>query len=534
MFMAKLIDRRAVLGAAALSGALARTGAPAWAAAAAGLKLGQPNPFSFERLKDTARRVAAKPYAPPPKPDAAVLNKLDYQAWGQVTFNTDYALYKDGPLPVTFFHLGQWFQKPVNIYAVEGGQAREVVYDQRYFQMPADSPARALPRGVGFAGFRVQEPRAGRLDWRHNDWTAFLGASYFRAIGDLYQYGLSARAIAVDTAVYGKDEEFPDFRQIFIERPAAGADAITVHALLDGPSVAGACRFAMTREKGVIMDIDQALFLRKPVERLGVAPLTSMYWFSETIKPTAADWRPEVHDSDGLSIWTGADEHIWRPLNNPAQTTASAFNDDGPKGFGLMQRDRVFDHYGDGVFYDRRPSLWVEPKGSWGKGAVELIELPTDDEIHDNIVACWTPAEPAKAGQALELSYRLYWQSDEPHPTPLARCVATRLGKGGQPGLPRPPGVRKFVLEFQGGPLTTLPVGVKPDLVLSASRGRYTDYRIIEPVSDGVAGHWRVEFDLADTPGPQPVEMRLQLTVGGKLASETWLYQYHPDQYHAG
>jgi glucans biosynthesis protein len=523
--MSSPIDRRSLLGASGLL--IGAAFAPTSALAGDHLAFGAPFAFSFEALRAMARKRAAAPYAPPPPP-SPILAQLDYQAWGDIKFNTDNALFADGPLPVTFFHLAKFFRDPVKIYAVDAGRAREVVYNPRDFDMPATSPARKLPNGLGFAGFRIQEPRGGPLDWRHNDWIAFLGASYFRAIGALGQYGLSARAIAIDTAVFQRPEEFPRFTQLFIERPAPGSDAVTVSALLDGPSIAGACRFHLTRDAGVTMDVDQTFFLRRPVARLGLAPLTSMYWFSETTKPTATDWRPEVHDSDGLAIWTGAGEHIWRPLNDPAQLVVSAFGDDNPKGFGLLQRDRVFDHYLDGVFYDKRPSLWVEPKGSWGKGAVQLVEIPTDDETSDNIVAAWVPAVQPAPGAAIDLGYRLHWQADEPHPTPLARCVATRLGRGGQPGLPRPPGIHKFVVEFLGGPLATLPFGARPEMALTTSRGRFTDYRLVEAVPDGVPGHWLAEFDLDGVPGPQPVELRLQLTVAGKLASETWAYQYHP------
>jgi glucans biosynthesis protein len=225
-------------------------------------------------------------------------------------------------------------------------------------------------------------------------------------------------------------------------------------------------------------------------------------------------------------MWTGAGERIWRPLNNPKRIIDSSFSDQDPRGFGLLQRDRAFDHYQDGVLYDRRPSLWVEPLDSWGPGAVQLMELPTDDEIHDNIVAAWVPAEPAKAGSSRSLRYRLHWRADEPYPTPLARCVATRLGNGGQPGLPRPQGVRKFMIEFQGGPLAGLPFGVKPEPVLWASRGSFS-YIFTEAVPDGLMGHWRAQFDLTVT-GSEPVEMRLFLRNGGEVLSETWLYQYHP------
>ena len=527
--MSEPIDRRSVLKAIAASTALGLVAGGGTEALAAqeNLKFGKPFAFSFDSLKDMARRMVGEPYSGPAHPAPDVLKKIDYDAWGKITYNADHALFADERFPVTFFHLGMFFQKSVDMHVVEGGEAREIIYDQAYFDMPADSVAHQLPKGAGFAGFRIQEPRDGKLDWRKNDWVAFLGASYFRAIGELYQYGLSARGLALDTVVGGKPEEFPDFTKIYIAKPETN-DAVTVLALLEGPSVVGAYKFIMARGKGVVMDIEQALFLRKPISRFGLAPLTSMYWFSETKKPTAIDWRPEVHDSDGLAMWTGWGEHLWRPLNNPPHIVTSAFGDENPKGFGLLQRDRLFDHYLDGVYYEKRPSLWVEPKGNWGKGAIQLIELPTDDEIHDNIVAMWVPEKPAAPGSEFNLAYKLHWLADEPYPTDLARVVATRLGNGGQPGQPRPKNVRKFLVEFLGGPLANLPFGVKPEMVLQASRGNFTEYKVMEAVPDGVAGHWRAQFDLAGVEGSDPVEMRLQLTVSGKIATETWLFQYHP------
>jgi glucans biosynthesis protein len=301
---------------------------------------------------------------------------------------------------------------------------------------------------------------------------------------------------------------------------------MTLYALLEGPSIAGVFKFVLQRGKGVLMDIETRLFLRREVKRFGLTPLTSMYWYSETLKPTGIDWRPEVHDSDGLAMWSGTGERIWRPLNNPNQTRASAFSDTNPRGFGLLQRDRVFDHYEDGVYYDRRPSLWVEPLGQWGAGSIQLIEIPTDDEIHDNVLACWVPAAPATAGTSVTLKYRLYWTAEEPFPSPLARCVATRIGRGGQPGQPRPAGVRKFVVEFLGKPLEGLPFGVKPEVVLSASRGKFSNV-FSEAVPDGVPGHWRAQFDFT-VDGTDPVDMRLYLRNGDQTLSETWLYQYQP------
>ena len=515
-------DRRDVLKAAAV--ASLALGAPA--ALAAQLRLGPEQAFSFDALKQMARERAAKPFKPSPQLVDDLAEKLNYDEWGKIKYRTGDAVYADGPerFPVTFFHLGKFFRKPVSVYLVQGAQAREIIYDSSSFDMPADSPARAMKAGSGFAGIRIQEAKDGKLDWKTNDWVAFLGASYFRAIGELRQYGLSARGIALDTWQVNREEEFPDFTKFWIG-PEEG-DSVTLHALMEGPGIVGAYRFVMKRGAGVIMDIDCTLHLRRDYIRFGLAPLTSMYWFSETKKPEGVDWRPEIHDSDGLAMWTGTGERLWRPLNNPPRVMASAFGDTNPKGFGLLQRDRVFDHYGDGVFYDRRPSVWIEPKGQWGKGAVQLVEIPTDDEIHDNIVAAWVPEKPTKPGDQVDLSYRLYWLADEPFPTELARCVATRLGNGGVPGQPRPKGVRKFMVEFLGGPLATLPKGVKPEVVLWASRGTFS-YIFTEAVPDDVPGHWRAQFDLT-VEGADPVEMRCFLRNGEQLLSESWLYQYHP------
>jgi glucans biosynthesis protein len=528
-----MIDRRSVLAAAGASIAISALGIPARASNTAGLKLGKPEPFSFDSLTQEMRSRAAHPYARAKPLPREILDRIDYEAHGKIKFNSDYALFRDGPgvFPVTFFHLGHFFPNPVRMYVLgaagESSTCREIIYDPDYFTMPANSPARELPKGAGFAGFRFQESRLGdqqQLDWHKNDWVAFLGASYFRGIGELYQYGLSARGIAINVASANHPEEFPDFTRFYFEPPADDSHEVVVYAALEGASITGAYRFLMRREKAVRMEIEARLFMRENVSQLGIAPMTSMYWFSETSKATATDWRPEVHDSDGLAIWTGKGERIWRPLNNTQHPSTSAFSDKAPRGFGLSQRDRQFDHYLDGVRYERRPSLWVEPLGDWGEGSVVLVELPTDDEFHDNIVAMWVPKNPPQAGTQLQLRYRLHWNADEPYQTPLARCVATRLGRGGEPGKPRPPGVRKLVVEFFGGPLAGLPFGTKPEPILTATSGRFSNV-FTEPVPDGIDGHWRASFDFA-ADGPGIVEMRLFLKSGEQTLSETWLYQY--------
>jgi periplasmic glucans biosynthesis protein len=530
-----MIDRRSVLAAAASSLALSALGLPLRAlAAVSGLKLGKSQPFSFDALVQEMQQQAATAYVPEKSLPQGVLDRIGYDEHGKLKFNPDYALFRDGPgqYPVTFFALGKYFRTPVHMFVLsaagEAANASEILYDSTYFSMPANSPARELPKGAGFSGFRLQESRLGNvrnLDWHSNDWAAFLGASYFRGIGELGQYGLSARGIAVDVSTPGRPEEFPDFTRFYFEPPADGANQMVIYAVLDGPSVTGVYRFVLRRDNGVMMEVEARLFPRRDISQLGIAPMSSMFWFSETLKPTAIDWRPEVHDSDGLAIWTGAGEYIWRPLNDPDSPSVSTFDDKTPRGFGLLQRDRVFDHYLDGVRYDRRPSLWVEPLDDWGEGAVQLVELPTNDETEDNIVAMWVPKQPVKAGSSLRYRYRLQWCATEPHETDLARCVATRLGRGGEPGKPRPKGVHKFMVEFLGGPLESLPYGVKPKPILWSSSGTFS-YVFTEAVPDGVPGHWRAQFDFTGA-GPKVVDMRLYLKNGEQTLSETWLYQFH-------
>jgi glucans biosynthesis protein len=526
-----MLDRRnfmKLLLAAQAFGALPASAAPP------GLRFGEAQTFSGEWLKAHAQELAAAPYNPPPRPDPQIVASIDYDLHGKLKYKSDFALYGDGhdsAFPITFMHVGQYFPKTVRMYAVEpsseGGSAREILYDPDYFTIPSESVAARLPANPSrFAGFWLREPKAGTEDWRVAEpWVTFLGASYFRAKGELGQVGLSARGIAL-TPGSATPEEFPDFVAFWFLPAPPSARSVTVYALLDSPSVTGAYRFVMERTKGVVMDIEKTLFFRQPVERLGLAPLTSMYWYSETVKQAAIDWRPEVHDSDGLSMWTGGGEHIWRPLNNAAHITISSFADEHPRGYGLLQRDREFDHYLDGVRYDRRPSAWVEPLGDWGRGAVQLVEMPTDDEIMDNIIVYWRPENPPKPGDRIDLRYRLHWLADEPYPTPLGRCIATRLGRGGEPGQARPFGVRKFLVEFLGGPLLELPSGVLPELVMWSSRGTLSGPRA-EAVPDDVPGHWRAHFDLT-VEGHEPVEMRLYLKAADKVLTETWLYQYHP------
>jgi periplasmic glucans biosynthesis protein len=483
-------------------------------AATAGPPLGRPTPFSFDRLKAAAAASARRPYAP--APSAPELAAVDYDAIGQIAYRPQMSLWgeRPGDTAIRFFHLGRYARRPVKIHAVSDGLAREVLYSENLFEIADPALARRLAGTSGFAGFRAMNAD------RQSDWLAFQGASYFRSADPFNQYGLSARGLAVDTATAGP-ESFPDFTAFWLERDAGGG--LTVYAALEGERVAGAYRIANRRgPAGLIQDIDCALFFRKPVERLGIAPLTSMFWYGENEPPGGRDWRPEIHDSDGLAIWTGAGERIWRPLTDPPRVVTNTFADAGPRGFGLIQRDRAFDHYqDDGVFYERRPSAWVEPIGDWGPGSVELVEIPTDDETNDNVVAFWTPATPVRAGDALTYCYRLSWTGDEPAAGGTARVVATRIGPGGRPGQPRPPHMKKLVVDFEGAALSGLTRQSSVEPVVSVERGR-----IESVVAYPVVGtsRWRLMVDVTVL-DPESADLRAFLRRGGARLSETWTYQ---------
>ena len=393
--------------------------------------------------------------SPPPQPAPDVVRRIDYDAHGKLRYRPEYALFGDGPgvYPVTFQFLGGFFPKSVRMHMVDGGEAREIVYSPDYFTVTDDSPARELPPGTnGFAGFWIQESRL-QGDWRQREpWATFLGASYFRAVGEQGQVGMSARGLALNVAS-SMPEEFPDFVAHWISPAASESDPVVVHSLLDGPSICGAYRFLIYRDHAVVMDIENHLFLRQDIERMGIAPLTSMFWYAEYGREKIADWRPggpRFRRARDLERRRRADLAA-RSTTRPGSSTP-AISTRRPEGFGLIQRDRVFDHYLDGVGYDRRPSTWVEPLGDWGKGMVQLVEIPTDDEIHDNIAAYWLTDRPTRAGDAFNYHYRLHWVKDQPFfpGDQLARVVATRMGRGGQPGKPRPRGVYKISRRVPG------------------------------------------------------------------------------------
>ena len=424
-------SRRDLLVALAALGLAAGAGVPRLgsARAASALRFGPAQAFNFEALREAARSLASQPFVQAEPAHAALLQSIDFDAHQGIHYRAEATLAAGGQeaLAARFFHLGRHVPESVRIAVVVDGQARELLYDKRLFDFRDPALAQRIPDDLGFAGFRVMYPGGAETDW-----LAFQGASYFRSAGPLDQYGLSARGVAIDTAT-ARLEEFPRFSRFWLEPGQPADKAITIHALLEGPSLTGAFRFlASLEDDAVINDVEAVLFARRDIGRLGVAPLTSMFWYGENNRHQAVDWRPEIHDSDGLALWTGAGERIWRPLNNPPRVQTSSFMDKGPKGFGLLQRDRAFENYqDDGAFYHRRPSLWVEPLDDWGAGSVQLVEIPTDDEIHDNIVAYWVPAEPVRAGSSWPFRYRLHWLAGEPFaPDKSGRVLSSRNRHG--------------------------------------------------------------------------------------------------------
>ena len=519
--MASSPTRRDLLAAGLAAGALPLM---ARMARAEGPARGAPEPFSFETLRETARSLAQKPFQPAPIQDEALLDTIDYDLHNQITYKPDRMLWSDmpGAAKVRFFHPARYFKEPVQINVVEDGMARELVFSTDLFDMPADHPARELTHG-GFAGFAVMDPDG------KNDWMAVLGASYWRTSGYSGQFGLSTRGLAIDTGGPGV-EEFPRFTRFWLEPLEDGG--ITFYAIMESARTTGAYRIASRRDDdGVFQDVDASLFLRGDIDRLGIAPLTSMFWYGKNNRFVGPDWRPEIHDSDGLEMLLGSGERIWRPLNNPPRPIANAFQADGLKGFGLAQRERSFEQYlDDGVFYEKRATLWVEPKNDWAEGSVMLVELTTNDEIHDNIVAFWNPAQPAAAGTEFELGYKMNWVKDSP-PQPTARFIALRLGAGGVPGQPRPPNVVKFVCDLDGKGLEGLDRSSGVGAVITSSRG-VLGLTVAYPVA--TTDRWRVTFDL-DLGPPEgetddPIDLRMYLRHEGEAMSETWIYQAFPSQ----
>ena len=559
--------------------------------------------FAFAEVDKMAQERAAAKYValpdvlPPqlkkltPQQDAGIFSKITARLWKKkgLTFQVDfYPQLNSNPLP----HLAP------QLNTVDRKGSHLLPYSSDFFNFldVSKTPAvplvftSALPSDLGYAGFYVRYPdmavgsNANSLD----GFFSALGCSYFRALAKDQIYGLSARGLALDTGIDGRPEEFPAFTDWWLQEPAPGATALTLDALLDSPAVSGAYEFVLHPGAVTTVDIHASLYFRTPVTRLGIAPFSSMYLFGENAKNHFGDnVHPEIHDSDGLLMHNGRDEWVWRPLGQDTQLQLYNFIDENPKGFGLLQRDRDFQHYQDlAMKYNVRPSAWVTPRSDWGKGAVMLIHRPSNNVNFDNVVMMWNPAQPIKAGDHLDMTYTIdFYMNDAARP-PLAYCKQTLINSPAPsaPAPPAPPSVPapappangktlppakqpttnastakvpaaklgapatnappaapapppppppptgtvpvQFLVDFIGNGIENTPGNQPPDLDLQMSPpGTYLRESSVE--KNGYDNSWRVTFTIIPAKRYVPTELRCRLMHNGKPITETWSYTWN-------
>lgn len=483
--------------------------------------------FGFPQIQELAKQRAAHAYRPMPDNLPEALAKISYDQYQNIRFRPESALWRGQSLfEVQFFHRGFTNKQRVNIFEVTAEGVSPIAYHPQYFTFERLPPRLSrIGHNLGYAGFRVHFPLEHPAD--KDELIAFLGASYFRFLGRNQHYGQSARGLAIDTAAQS-GEEFPVFTDFWLVRPHPTDRTLTVYALLDSKSAAGAYQFQIRPGDMTQVEVHSELYPRRGIAKPGIAPLTSMYLYGEENSARRFDdYRPQVHDTDGLMMETGHGEWIWRPLANPRELRVNRFIDENPRGFGLIQRQRDFAHYQDaGARYDLRPSYWVQPLGNWGKGGVELVEIPSDSEINDNIVAYWVPERAVTAGQSLSFAYLLTAYANAPTWPPGGRAIATRSGNpamGDNKGN-FGEGARRMLVDFAGGALESLDGALPVKAHVTADNGRVEEVgaQRIEPT-----GAWRAVFVVAPT-SKKPVDLRCYLTLYGEGLTETWVYQWVP------
>jgi len=475
-------------------------------------------PFGFREVAEQAKRLATEPFKPP-SPVPEFLTRLSYDDYRDIRFDTAQSLWKDagGTFEVQFIHPGLVFRHAVAINTIDRDAVRSVPFSPALFTYGRNAFADKVPADLGFAGFRIAYPLYKKDERNHV--LVFAGASYFRGVAKGQVFGLSMRGLAIDTGL-ASGEEFPFFREFWLKRPPRDANAMTVYALLDSQRMTGAYEFIVRPGARTLVDVKVKLFERKRVKEIGIAPLTSMFLFGEERPRMAGDWRPEVHDSDGLLIESGTGEWIWRPLVNPERLRISYFDLDALRGFGLLQRDRTFHGYEDlEARYDLRPSGWITPVGSWGKGQVKLVEIPSQKEFNDNIVAYWVPRTLPPVGTPIELAYQIRFQSDDPIGAMSGRATSTRVGNGDADGT------KRLVIDFEGTKLAALPAGAPVRAVITVGE----DGQLLQQSTykNSVTGGWRLAFQIKP-PKDKSLELRAFLQSDTDTLTETWSYQLAP------
>lgn len=511
----------------------------AWLAGVASMPgLGQTpagRPFNRTVLVDLARTIASRPHEAPGAQLPGSVAGLDFDAWREIRFKPDASLLRPpaSRIRLQAFHLGHLFKRPVRLNLVAGGLATPIPYAASDFDYGPITFDPALPADLGYAGWRFNYPV--NVPDRFDELISFIGSSYFRLLGRDQVYGLSARGLSIGTGLLDNNEEFPFFREFWFETPQVSGrpddDRIIFHALLDSPSVAGAYSFELRPGTVATVDVTATLFARKALDHVGIAPLTSMYFIGENDRHyndrnRYDDYRPEMHDSDGLQIHKEDGSWLWRPLRNPQIQELSYFQARNIRGFGLMQRDRTFSHYQDiELAYQSRPSYWIEPKGDWGDGRIELVELATRDETADNVIVAWLPVAPLQPLEPVTYAYRISSGLDFARLNRLGRVAHTFTAPAGALGSRehRHPGSRRFIVDFAGGMIDdALAAKQVPELVVSVKGGKLLrSFTAPNPFVNGVRAFIDVKGNPVDT-----IHMRAALEAGGQPVSETWVYRW--------
>lgn len=473
----------------------------------------------FDRVRAIAARLAEREFVEPKQEDLPPpLQDLSYDQFRDMRFRPDHSVFRAEGLPfeMQLFHRGYLYRPAIQVHVIDDQGESSLAYRPDWFEFgpSIEFKPSELPRDLGFAGLRVH-CALNKPDYK-DELIAFLGASYFRFLSRGQLYGISARGLAIDTAT-PQGEEFPYFREFFVDRPKAGSASFHLYAVLDSRSVTGAFAFDIAPGEPTIVGVQAEIRARREVSKLGVAPLTSMFLFGEDRMRLMADFRPEVHDSDGLLIQDGASSWAWRPLQNPERVhRVSRFDAANARGFGLMQRDRDFRSYQDiESRFERRPSYFVEFVSGFGDGFVELVEIPTDLEIHDNIVAYFVPRETMREGEVRTYAYRIHSLNPDPERSPLLRVESTRIHRrtAGEPSL--------IVLEFTQTGNAGAVESATPEV--SGSRGTIQHVNLQRnPITGGL----RLSFDwMGDEEG---ADLRARLRVGEETVSETWITTFRP------
>ena len=489
--------------------------------------------YVAKKAEERARRPFRSPRAD--LPDILRADKLDYDKYREIRFRHDQALWSVDKLPfqIEFFHPGYIYEEPVHVNEFSYNYVQPIRFVQDFFDYGKLPIKKQIPANTGYAGFKILY--ALNLPDKMDELGAFQGASYFRLLGKGQRYGESARGLAVDCGESDRPEEFPIFTDWWLGKPQVEEKEVRILGLLDSVSCTAAYDFHIRPGETTVAEIEVVVYLRepdkikavapnrKPLETLGLAPLTSMFWFGKNSERKFDDYRPEVHDSDGLLIKTENGETLWRPLNNASVMRHQRFSAKNIRGYGLMQRERDFSAYQD-IFnhYELVPSVWVDTRGRWGEGDLHLVELSTSYEGLDNVVAFWDPKVKPQPMQAFRFGYALHWTRETDIKFSTNRVISTRIGVD-----PRDGKKRQIVIDFSGPKLAALADGLSPEAVASCSDNAAITEVQVFPVPKLSA--WRAIIMMEPkADNKDPVDLRCTLKKGEEVLTETWTYHWSP------